>query len=108
MAALAEKKTAVVIFKKEKMLLNRTHKIAEVYEQICPRPRIWPLFFRHNFPFQLGQGHSLFFYFYDLIKQPEKSEGDNLNKGDLKLVNALAVLAEIIYLWYFFKKKRCY
>ena len=32
------------------MLLNRTHKIAAVYEQICPRPRILPPFFHSQFP----------------------------------------------------------
>ena len=32
------------------MLLNRTHKIAAVYEQICPRPRILPPFFHTQFP----------------------------------------------------------
>ena len=46
------------------MLLNRTHKIAAVYKQICPRPRILPPFFIHNFLCQLGRGHSLFIYFY--------------------------------------------
>ena len=54
----------MVILKKEKMLINRTHKIAAVYEQICPRPHILPPFFIHNFPCQLGRCHSLFFYFY--------------------------------------------
>ena len=32
------------------MLLNRTHKIAAVYEQICPRPRILPPFLHTQFP----------------------------------------------------------
>ena len=32
------------------MLLNRTHKIAAVYVQICPRPRILPPFFHTQFP----------------------------------------------------------
>ena len=40
----------MVILKKEKMLLNRTHKIAAGYEQICPRPRILPPFFHTQFP----------------------------------------------------------
>ena len=46
------------------MLLNRTYKIAAVYESICSRPHILPPFFMHNFPRQLGRNTSLFFYFY--------------------------------------------
>ena len=48
----------------EKMLLNRTHKIAAVYEQICSRLDFFRLFFIHNFPHQRARNPSLFFYFY--------------------------------------------
>ena len=69
------------------MLLNRTHKIAAVYEQICPRPRILPPFFIHNFPCQLERFHSLFFYFYGrtAIKQKQL----NL-KSDYRQFTAIA------------------
>ena len=44
------KNLPVVIFKKEKKLLIRTHKIAAVYEQICPCPRSLPPFFHTQLP----------------------------------------------------------
>ena len=37
-------------FSLEKVLLNRTNKIAAVSEQICPRPLILPHFFHIQFP----------------------------------------------------------
>ena len=83
LAALAEFFLPVVLFQKEKILLNIAYKIAAVYEQICSGPHIFlyknspslfpgthtrpsynAAFFIHNFPHLLGRNTSLFFFFY--------------------------------------------
>ena len=105
LAALADFFLPVVLFKKEKLLFNRTCKIAAGYEQICflftSCPRIFPPLFIHNFSRQLGRNTSLFFYFhglYEVAKQINQLSQCVLATGDrlLLLVGKKCILSELL------------